>query len=304
MRIHFLSSVAILLTVSGCSDSSGGSAALQSDVSTFSSNSYSEDLINDARKGIEPNYWDCELSQQGVDTTLELTYQFFSDERGAILIGTNSETFSWYAPSDTEGDLVLASDGGGLGFERWFFDITSNTTFSADIGYSSAAHLVTQITQDQINAQLDCILFSDDTAVNTDDLPESLLNDESGTPLSDATTAELIVNDNSSFGLENNLWFCISGDKSLDLLFGFYPLGVSGTYSTQNGLLEGSQSSYTVSGDAINITAVLNNQTTQLEFTNVEFHRTTQFSAQLALPLINFNGEMSCDIIPLVSLQT
>lgn len=266
-------------------------------------------LMNNGGIGPEPNFWNCSLSQDDTSVALESTYQFFTDLSGVSVIGTGSNTFSWDISGADDGYIDLVNDTGDIPVERWFVSMRSPTTFSAAIAYRQSLDELANTSATTTNANIICVLSIEEGAVNADD--EGLLN-----PLSDGTSdgtggdltsvAQSLINDDSEFGLERQLWQCIAIDDSLDLLLGFYPNGIGGTYSTRSGQLEGSQATYTVSEidgvGTVTMNAVLNNQTDTLTFSSLVFEQTSRFDARLQSSVSNIDVLVTCNILQITEL--
>ena len=267
-------------------------------------------LINSSQIGPEPNFWDCSLTQNDADTQLNEQYQFFNDNTGVVFVGTNSITYSWNLLQDTSGRLDITNDNGDTPFERWFVDIVSPTTFTANIAFATSEDERDNAIFADTDARLQCVLtVVDDGPVNPNDtltLQDDQL-DNGLAPGEIAPVAQAIINTNSSFGLENELWSCITDDGQLDLLLGFYANGIGGTYSTRNGFLEREQSSYIVvdNNDAtfVIVDAVFNNEADQLELLDVVFERPFQFTTRLRSAGLDVDTTAICETTLLLDLN-
>lgn len=291
----------------GTSDTSNELFSDQQARGTFFS---SEGIINSDRIGPQPNYWNCNLRQANATVALKSEYQFFHDNSGVFSIGPNHITFSWDAAASAgSGYIDITNHTGSVPVERWFVDSGSTTTFSANIDYAQSLEDLALTSRDSDDASLTCVLYASGEAVNPED--ESLLGPLNDIPTNgaegdNATIAQSLVNVDSDFGLENELWECIAEDGSLDRLLGFFPDGIGATYTTRTGRLERSQFTYSVeeSGDVgtVTIDAVVDNQAQQLQLTNLIVERSSQFLATYESTDLNKDVLVSCDRLPTASI--
>ena len=267
-------------------------------------------LINGSQIGPEPNFWDCSLTRNDADTQLNEQYQFFNDNTGVVFAGTSSVTYSWNLLPDTSGRLDIDNDSGAIPNERWFVDFVSPTTFTANIAFADSEDERDNATFADTDARLQCVLtVVDDGPVNPNDTL-TLQDDQIDNGLAPgeiAPVAQAIINTGSSFGLENELWSCITDDGQLDLLLGFYANGIGGTYTTQNGTLEREQSSYVVVDNEdtafVVVDAVFNNEADQLELLDVVFERPFQFTTRLRSTALEVDTTAICETTLLLDLN-
>jgi len=263
-----------------------------------------DELMNDANIGPEPNYWNCRLRQNDATVSLEANYQFFLDFSGVVFTGPGSEAFTWDATGDGLGFIDIINAGGTIPLERWFVSKRSATNFSAAIAYGQTRVDLNAASPSSKDADILCVLYIvDDGAVNpADESLLSQLDDGSGSGSGDTSIAGALLNDNSEFGLENQLWQCIAIDGTLDLLLGFYANGIGGIYNTRNGRLEGSQTTYTVSESNgignVSIDEGISNQAGQMQLSNIIFERANEFEATLRSSITNNDDVLiSCNTL-------
>jgi len=266
-------------------------------------------LMNNGGIGPTPNFWQCRLRQRNATVALETTYQFFTDLSGVSFFGAGSIYFDWDDTGANSGYIDLATDSENVPRERWFVSMRTPTTFSAAIVYAQTQSALNASSSAESSGNINCVLYTEDAAVNPDD--EGLLDqfsdgggDGSGGDIT--SVAQMLINRDSEFGLESQLWQCLAVDGTQDLLLGFYRNGIGGVYNTRNGQLEGSQTTYTVSEideiGTVTIDAVLDNEADQLMLSDVIFERSGQFDARLRTSMTGTDVLISCNTLATAEL--
>ncbi|MFK8078817.1 MAG: hypothetical protein AB8B97_00910 [Granulosicoccus sp.] len=302
----------LMASVAQVACSGGGTGAddtsVLNDPTTFSDGADlafdTSNLMNDGGIGPTPNYWSCRLRQNNSTVALETSYQFFTDLSGVSYLGAGSVYFSWDVTGAESGYIDIVNDSGNIPVERWFVSMRSPTRFSAAMVYAESQNDLEGLSAAQSSGDINCVLYADDGVLNPDDegILEQLSDGNSGGSDGDITSiAQSLLNTDSEFGLESQLWQCTAIDGSLDLLLGFYRDGIGGVYNTRTGELQGSQTTYTVSEidgvGNVSIDAVLNNEADQLTLSSLVFDPSGFFDARLQTAVNNEDVLITCNTL-------